>query len=272
MTGAPHVAIVGPGRLGNGLARALDGAGWSVVLLGRSVVDEWRGQLKERHLVLVAVPDDAIDDAARLLVGAGAIGARHVVLHTSGARDRTALLPLEGTGAALGSFAPVQTVADPATAAERLRGAYAVLEGDPAAVAQGRQLALALGMIPVEISAGAKPAYHAGAVLVANLGTALFAMAERVAREGGVPAEVAAKLYLPLARGAVANVEALGVAEALTGPVRRGDVATVRRHLSILKGPERAAYIALSREALRLARGAGLGGELADEMEAVLQV
>ena len=70
----------------------------------------------------------------------------------------------------------------------------------------------------------------------------------------------------------MANVEALGVAEALTGPVRRGDVATVRRHLSILKGPERAAYIALSREALRLARGAGLGGELADEMEAVLQL
>jgi predicted short-subunit dehydrogenase-like oxidoreductase (DUF2520 family) len=271
VTTPPNVAIVGPGRLGNGLARALDGAGFGVVLLGRSVVDEWRGHLKERHLVLVAVPDDSIDEAARMLAAVGAIGARHVVLHTSGARDRTALKALDGTGAALGSFAPVQTVADPATAAARLKGAYAVLEGDAEAVAAGRRIATALGMHGVELSAEAKVAYHTGAVMVANLGVALGAMAERVARTGGVPPEAAAKIYLPLWQGMLANFSMMGAVDSLTGPVRRGDVATVRRHLSILKGPERAAYLALSLEALRLARGAGLGKELADELEAVLR-
>ncbi|MEO6066786.1 MAG: Rossmann-like and DUF2520 domain-containing protein [Gemmatimonadales bacterium] len=271
MSAAPRVAIIGPGRLGNGLARALEGAGWGVVLLGRNVVDEWRGQLKERPLVVVAVPDDAIADVAAELVRAGAITSAHVVLHTSGACDRTALAPLAGTGAALGSFAPVQTVADPATAAERLRGAYAVIEGDAAAVASGHRLAEALGMHAAEITSAAKVAYHAGAVLVANLGTALFAMAERVAVEGGVPPALAAKLYLPLWQGALTNVEAMGAVGALTGPVRRGDVETVRRHLALLTGTERAAYVALSLEALRLARMAGLASGRARAVELALQ-
>lgn len=271
MTDALRVAIIGPGRLGTGLARALDGAGWGVVLLGRSVIDEWRGQIHERDLVLVTVPDDAIEGVATLLAEMGAITPHHVVLHTSGARDRTALSALEGTGAGLGSFAPVQTVAEPTTAAERLRGAPVILEGDVRALRVGGEIAEALGLLALVLPAGAKPAYHAGAVLVANLGTALVAMAERVAREGGVPAEAAEGLYLPLWRGAITNVEALGAAEALTGPVRRGDVKTIRRHLTLLRGAEREAYVALSKEALRLARAAGLADGPARAVEQALQ-
>ena len=270
MTGVPRVAIIGPGRLGNGLARALDAAGWSVVTLGRSVVDEWKGHLAGRELVLLAVPDDAIAEVAVTLAAAGAVGKGHIVLHTSGARDRQALSALDGITAGLGSFAPVQTVVDPGTAAERLRGAYAVVEGDAAAVEQGLALAARLGMIGVQLSSEAKVAYHAGAVMVANLGVALDAMAERVAITGGVPLEAARRIYLPLWQGMVANLAAMGAADSLTGPVRRGDVETVQRHLGVLEGDERKAYLALSREALRIARAAGLPKGPAAEMEKVL--
>lgn len=270
MNAPPLVAVIGPGRLGTGLARALVSGGWNVVVLGRNVQAQWKDHLAGRALVLVAVPDDAISEVAKALAEAGAIGKDQVVLHTSGARDRGVLSALEGKAKGLGSFAPVQTVADPATAAERLRGAFAVLEGDPPAIDQGRRLADQLGMQKVELSAEAKVAYHAGAVLVANLGVALEAMAERVAAAGGVPGEVAAKIYLPLWHGMVANLDAMRAGASLTGPVLRGDVETIWRHLSVLRGDEREAYLALSREALRLAEVAGLEKWKLEEMGKVL--
>ena len=270
MSAAPLVAVVGPGRLGTGLARALEAGGWNVVVVGRSVQPEWKSHLAGRELVLIAVPDDAIGEVAAALAAAGAVGPEQVVLHTSGARDRSALHALAGQAKGIGSFAPVQTVADPATAAERLRGAWAVLEGEPAAIAAGRRLADRLGMPALELTPEAKVAYHAGAVLVANLGVALQAVAERVATAGGVPADVAARIYLPLWHGMVANLEAMGAGPSLTGPVRRGDVETIWRHLSVLRGTEREAYLALSREALRLAEGAGMDRARVEEMRKVL--
>jgi len=266
----PRVAIIGAGKLGTGLARALEGAGSLVTLLGRDQ-GSWGRGIADREIVLLAVPDDAIGEAAGQLAGIAEIGTDLVVLHTSGARDRAALAPLIGKVGGLGSFAPAQSVADPATALERLRGAFVVLEGDPVAIAAGKRLAITLGMRPAEIPGTAKVAYHAGATMIANLGVGLAGMAARVAWEGGVPAELAAEIYLPLWRGAVANVEELGAVAALTGPVRRGDVETIRRHLEVLTGNERGAYLALSREALRLARASGLEETKAAAVEAILE-
>jgi predicted short-subunit dehydrogenase-like oxidoreductase (DUF2520 family) len=266
----PRVAIIGAGKLGTGLARALEGAGSLVSLLGRDQ-GSWGRGIADREIVLLTVPDAAIGEAAGQLAGIDELGPDLVVLHTSGARDRAALAPLIGKVGGLGSFAPAQTVADPATALERLRGAFAVIEGDPVAIAAGKRLAITLGMRPAEIPATAKVAYHAGATMIANLGVGLAGMAARVAWEGGVPAELASEIYLPLWRGAVANVEELGTVAALTGPVRRGDVETIQRHLEVLKGTEREAYLALSREALRLARAAGLDEAKAAEVESVLR-
>lgn len=271
MTAPRRVAIIGPGRLGNGLARALDGEGWGVIVLGRNVQGEWAAHLRERELVIIAVPDDAIGEVAAGLASSAAVSKGQVVLHTSGARDRSALAALEGRVAGLGSFAPVQTVVDPATAAERLRGAYVVLEGDPAAITMGEALARRLAMHGVELTPAAKVAYHAGAVLVANLGVALEAMAERVATVGGVPAEAAAHIYLPLWQGMIANLVTMGAAKSLTGPVKRGDVETIRRHLGLLQGAEREVYVALSGEAIRLAERAGLAREKVSALEKVLR-
>jgi predicted short-subunit dehydrogenase-like oxidoreductase (DUF2520 family) len=203
------------------------------------------------------------------LAAEAAITSSQVVLHLSGLLDRSALAPLGVTGAALGSLHPLQTVSDPSVAAARLAGAYAGVEGDDRALAAAGALAESLGMVPVRIPAGAKPAYHAGAAFAANYTTALVAVAERLALAAGIAPAVARRLYLPLIRGAAANLEA-GPAAALTGPVRRGDVDTVTAHLAALGPDDRQLYLLLAREALRLAREAGLPSEPADRMALAL--
>ena len=266
MSPLPRLAILGAGRMGQGLALALRGHDVALVR-GR---DGNREAVSEAGGVLLAVPDDAITPLAAELAGGRSIGSGHVVLHLSGLLDRRALAPLADSGAALGSFHPLQTIADPATAPERLAGAYATVEGDEGALDLGRRLAEAMGMVAVPIAAEGKAAYHAGAAIAANYTTALMAVAERLAAQAGIPADLAARIYLPLLRGAAANLEA-GPAAALTGPVRRGDVRTIRAHLGILTGADAQLYRLLAGEALRLAREAGLPPEAAERVADALR-
>jgi predicted short-subunit dehydrogenase-like oxidoreductase (DUF2520 family) len=266
MSAPPLTAIVGAGRMGRGLATALEQGGHAVRVLGR---DRRSDATHGAHLVLLAVPDDAIETVAAELARHETIGAEQVVLHLSGLLDRSALQALASTNAGLGSFHPLQTVADPATAPELLRGAYAGLEGDERALAAGERLAAVLGMLPVRLPPGAKPAYHAGAVIASNYVVALAGVAERLALRAGVPAADARSLYLPLMHGTLANL-ALGPAGALTGPIRRGDDATVRRHLAALPPDERRLYRELGLVTLELAREAGLPEPAAAAVERAL--
>lgn len=263
------IVIVGAGRMGQGIGLGLAAAGWDVTLVARTARPVPRplrlvaGALpaevvRRAPLVLVATPDDEIGAAAATLASTGGVGPGHVVLHLSGLVDRSALAALAGTGAALGSFHPLQTVAEPGDAPARLRGAFAGIEGDARALAAGRRVAAALGMTVVPLGPAAKPLYHAGAVFSANYVTAAVGVAERLAREAGVPADLAERMYLPLLAGAARNLLDLGTAAALTGPIRRGDVGTIRAHLAALPADVRPLYRLLGLAALELAREAGL--------------
>jgi predicted short-subunit dehydrogenase-like oxidoreductase (DUF2520 family) len=266
------IAIVGGGRMGRGLALALADAGQPVALWSRrEAVGAVEGAVAGAATVLLAVPDDAIAEVARHLSAASAIEASQVVLHLSGLHDRRALRALEGSGAALGSFHPLQTISDPTAAASRWRGAYAAIEGDARAVAEGRRLSGVLGLTPVEIPSSAKATYHAGAVVASNYVVVLAGIAARFAADAGVPAELAERIYLPMLRGAVENLQRQTPAAALTGPVRRGDVATLRAHLEAIPLEDRRLYARLGLEALKLAREAGLDEAKAGEVERVLR-
>lgn len=276
----PRVTIIGAGRMGQGLGLALKRRGYKIALVARTPRDVMpplmlhQGSRAEAtagaELVLIATPDDAIGAVAAELAAEGAIARDQVVLHLSGLLDRNALLPLEESGAACGSFHPLQSVAEAATAAERLKGAYVGIEGDDRALVAAERLANTLRMIPVRIPAAAKPAYHAGAAFVANYTVALVGVAERLARAAGVPADIAARIYLPLLGGAVANLNALGPAASLTGAVRRGDEQTIRAHLKALSAEDRTLYRTVSRAAITLAREAGLSETAAERVEAAL--
>ena len=211
---------------------------------------EWLPGIK---IVLVAVPDAAIPPLATGLAQSGWIKSQHTVLHLSGVLDRTALAPLEPTGAALGSLHPLQTLADPLTAPQRLRGAGAVIEGDERATGVAADLARAVGMHPLAVPAEGKARYHAGAVFASNYLVAAAAVARRLVHQAGLSAEESWGALLPLMEGTLENLKRSGPEAALTGPIARGDLETIRRHVAALSPDDARLYRMLGREALRIA-------------------
>ncbi|MES1260004.1 MAG: Rossmann-like and DUF2520 domain-containing protein [Gemmatimonadota bacterium] len=271
-----RVAVVGPGRVGLSLARALTDAGTEVTLLGRQasvlpghlgrVETSWQAGVAAATLVVIAVPDDAIEGVAASLAATSAVTPAHVVLHTSGLHGRSSLAALEPTGAALGSWHPLQTFSsthgDPAS----LAGSPAVIEGDARALDAGRSLAVLLALHPVvELPASGKAVYHAAAVFASNYLVVLGEIAARLAREAGAGGASQA-LFAPLMERTIANFGASG-ADALTGPIRRGDIGTIERHLAVLHGEEREVYLVMGKAALRLARASGLDDVTARRIE-----
>jgi predicted short-subunit dehydrogenase-like oxidoreductase (DUF2520 family) len=267
--------------MGQGIAIALGAVGGRVTLLGRSprpipapltlATPPWTAVIRDAGLLLIATPDDAIPAAARDVAALDAVRQHQVVLHLSGLLDRTALAVLQPTGAALGSFHPLQTVADPASAPRRLAGACAGVEGDARAIEAGERLARLLEMRPVRIAAAAKPLYHAAAVIAGNYPAALASVAERLARAAGIAPELAGRMYLPLIAGAAENLLAVGPGQALTGPVRRGDLETLRRHLAALPPDLLPLYRMLGLEAVQLAAAQGLDEASAAAVRRVLE-
>jgi predicted short-subunit dehydrogenase-like oxidoreductase (DUF2520 family) len=256
--------------MGAGLGLALSSVGNEVTHLVRSDrpappgaglsigESEWHRAVAGSSIVIIATPDAAIAHAAASLRALTSIRPSHIVLHLSGLHDRSALESLAGTGAALGSLHPLQAVSDPHAAPARLRGAWAGIEGDERAVACADRLSRAVGMVPVRLPPGSKAGYHAAAAITSNLTVALYAVATRVAGAAGIDRDAVERMYLGLLRGTVENLAAGGPEGALTGAIRRGDVETVRAHLRVLAPADREIYRVLGREALRVARNAGL--------------
>jgi len=265
---APVVGIIGPGRAGIGLGLGLAAAGYRILLHGRrrvhapaslAVTDgpanappPW---IAEVQIVVLALPDDAITPHAAVL--ARVVTRSHIVLHLSGVYGQEALAPLAVTGAALGSLHPLQTIADPERAPERLRGAWAAVEGMPAAAA-AVQLARDIGMHPFRIASEAKALYHAGAVFASNYFVVVEAVAQRLLRQAGLAEQDAWSALQPLIEGTLDNLRRAQPLGALTGPVARGDGVTVRRHLSALSPDDAVLYRILGQAALDLARQRGL--------------
>jgi len=262
----PAVGIVGPGRAGLGLALALAKARVTVLgVHGRRAKEVPRGVrltvgpvppwLAEADVVLLAVGDDALPGLVADLARAGVVRPGQVVLHLSGAQTSEVLAPLQDQGAVAGSMHPLMTVSgEPSRAAPHFRGATFALEGEFEAVRVADGLVRALGGIPAMIAPEAKAAYHAGAVFASNYLVTALEVAERLLGAAGMPAEAARAARLPLARATLENVAALGPAAALTGPVARGDAATVRRHREAMDPDQRRLYDALARATLALAK------------------
>ena len=220
--GPLRMAIVGDGRVGGALARALRKAGHTVTgPLRRNERPE--GDI---DVLLYCVPDAALASAAQALAGT----ARYAG-HTSGA---TPLSALDGAGAEAFGLHPLQTIAGPDA---DLRGCGCAIAGTTADARQlARRLALDLGMDPVEIADQDRPAYHAAASIASNFLLTLEAAAESVAAGAGIGPEDARRLLGPLVRATVDNWLALGPSAALTGPVARGDRRTVEAQRSAVEG------------------------------------
>jgi predicted short-subunit dehydrogenase-like oxidoreductase (DUF2520 family) len=232
-----RVRIIGAGRAGTSLHRALLAAGWDAPAPAARGIDPSE-VAANADLVVIATPDAAVADVAAAIPPA----ATRVVAHLSGSLG---LAPL-ADHPRRAVLHPLVALPDPETGARRLVGAWFGLaaEGDP----MGDEVVAALDGRAIKVAEADWPRYHAAAVIAANHLVALLGQVERVADGIGVPLAA----FLDLARGSLDDVAEVGPAAALTGPVRRGDVATVARHLDALPESERAAYEALSEQAARL--------------------
>lgn len=267
--------IVGAGQVGSAIARALNRKNLNVaVVISRShsnaasLATDVGADIAATHVasipaapcnIICAVPDNAIDELARSMAGVRRDWLHTIVVHTSGAHSSRLLDPVREIGALTGSFHPLMTVAD-GSEEDIFSGCLFGVEGDKLVVGVAERLAEIMGASTITIDADSKGAYHLGASIVSNFMVALFGMANDVLATAGLSHLEAGDLYGQLARQTVDNVTSMSHANALTGPIARGDTETIDVHLRFMR--ERIpqllpVYSSLATETVRLAVKAG---------------
>lgn len=269
-----YVFIFGAGKVGSGLARALRKAGVRVTLRPKRAGLPARPI--EADLVILALRDGDLGPCAEELAARGLVGSgahRSAVVHCAGALGPEAIAAVRGRRVAVAQMHPMISFADRARTPTLLRGQLHI-DGDALAVRRARALGRLLGMSPRTIPGLDRVCYHAAAGLVANGAAALAAAGTELLERAGVERATAVAMLGPLLRSVAENVERLGLPDALTGPVRRGDVGGVERHLATLArlAPELAPlYRAMGRTQLPLARAlAEAPSERFDALERLL--
>ncbi len=256
----PTVALVGPGRAGVTIALALMTEGYRVVgVAGRSV--DARSTLSAAAIcnaharfvsdvgigadvVVIATPDHAIQSTASAI--AATLEPNALVMHLAGSRTLDVFEGLlsQRSDIRVASLHPLQTIPSASEGLDRLAGSFAAIEGDVAI----EPIARLLGVIALRIDPQHRMRYHAAAVIASNHVVALLGQVERLAKDAGVPFAA----FRSLVEASVENAFDMGPADALTGPIARGDLKTVEGHLRALDSSDRDAYRCLAREAMRL--------------------
>ena len=227
------ITIIGAGRAGTSLYDALSSVGHDVQLQHH---DE-RRDLSDSELVLLCVPDDAIESASAEL----SLSDHTVVAHVAGSRGLSEL----SRHARRAFLHPLAALPNRAVGAQRLRGALFSVGGDPLV----EDVVTSLGGRALRLSDEQRVLYHATASVTANHLVALLGHARALAEAAGLSLED----FLPLAQQALDDVNAMGVDAALTGPASRADMMTVDAHLDALPPSERSTYVALANAAFELA-------------------
>lgn len=284
----PRVGLIGAGTLGSGLALALAATGYRIAgvasrtqasaaaLAARipgCAASEGPQELSDIcDLVFITTPDGVINQVASRVEWRPGQG----VVHCSGAFSLELLEPASRWGAATGAFHPFQTFAcleSAEDALDRMRGVGFAVEGQGWVEAFLKDLASRLGGKAIAVSPGDRALYHASAVLACGYLVALLKAAADLWGAMGVPREVALPVILPIATATLANVSRAGIEASVTGPVVRGDIATIQRHLEALE--ERAprllpVYCSLALESLPLAE-ARVDQDSLDAMEQLVK-
>jgi predicted short-subunit dehydrogenase-like oxidoreductase (DUF2520 family) len=243
------LSIVGAGRVGRSLGRRLHELGWRVdVVMTRSIPtaraavriigagnpsDRLTRQMLASDVVLIAAPDSATEGVAAELARFGGDEWRgKVVLHTSGALDSLVLGALADAGAFTGSIHPMQTFSSQGVPS--LAGRVFGIDGNPAALKVARKMIRQMGGVAVRLSGANKAAYHAAGTFACAHVLGLLETATRLLMTQGFKRKQATRALLALTRQTLDNLERIGPRAAWTGPLPRGDLSTVERHVDAL--------------------------------------
>jgi predicted short-subunit dehydrogenase-like oxidoreductase (DUF2520 family) len=279
--------FIGAGTTGTALAVRLSQKGWPVVAVSSRTLSSAQ-KLARRvpncqvyhtaqeladaaELVFITTPDDVIVKVCSEVQWHKG----QIVVHCSGAHSVDILEQAKRLGAAVGSFHPLQTFADVDQAIENLPGSTFALEAEEPLLSTLKELTHLLNGNWVKLEPGDKVLYHAAAVFACNYLVTLVKLALDLWRAFGVSSKDATRALLPLLRGTINNIDNIGLPNCLTGPVARGDLGTIEKHLSALEARSPSlltTYKELGLQTIPIALAKGkVNEQKAEEMKALLR-
>jgi len=241
------IGFIGAGTVGTALAIRLTEKGYPVIAISsRSLASAQKlvkvvpnckvyqlaqGVADAAGLVFITTPDDTIPK----VIAQVNWHKNQKVVHCSGADSLDILEPARQAGALVGCFHPLQTFADVNQAIDNLPGSTFTLEAEEPLLTLLKEMAKVLGGDWVVLKAGDKVLYHTAAVFACNYVVTLVKLATDLWQTFGIPPDRATKALLPLLQGTVRNIDNVGLPNCLTGPIARGDLGTIRKHLKALE-------------------------------------
>ena len=242
-----NIGFIGAGTTGTALAARLDQQGYAIkAVTSRTLSSAQRladriencqvfknaQQVADKtQFVFITTPDDVISDIA----GSVKWHESQYVVHCSGAHSKDVLEPARVLGAKTGGFHPLQTFADIEQAFNNLPGSTFAIEADEPLLTILKEMAISLKGDSVTLKAEDKALYHAAAVFTSNYLVTLVKLATDLWVDFGVSRQQSIKSLLPLLRGTLQNIQNIGLPDCLTGPIARGDLGTISKHLDMLQ-------------------------------------
>lgn len=282
------LSIVGCGAIASSLAPALIATGHLALLdilnssmdsslravrrLGHGTAVASADALRPVDVLLLGCPDRLIAPLARELSGSPVARPGTIAFHLSGVLSAAVLRPLEDVGCLTASVHPLVSVPSIDRPPRTLSGVWCGVDGNEEAIRTLDPILRSAGLMPLRIDGTKKALYHAACVVSCNYFVALQEAAIRLFEEAGIDRSTALSLLRPSLSVILENILQSGRGEALSGPVARGDVITIERHLVALGDDEqmRTLYVALARESLNLVRSSSRWTERHDTLASLL--
>jgi predicted short-subunit dehydrogenase-like oxidoreductase (DUF2520 family) len=284
------VAIVGCGTVGTAIGKLLKDAGHCISGVATSNLETARRAAevtgsegfsdcpwqitRGADVVFITTPDDLIESTCMSISEHRGFEKNAVVIHCSGALSSDILSSARDCGCVVATLHPLQSLASVDQAVSLVPGSFCTIEGDESALPVVRQIVEDMGGILLKTTAEKKTLYHAAAVAASNYLVTLIHLALELDQAAGLPGDTSFTALLPLIRGTLSNIGARGIPGALTGPIARGDMATVSAHLKAVEkdAPELLLlYRCLGLYTVDLARAKGtISQEAADKLVALL--
>ncbi|MHB8769723.1 MAG: Rossmann-like and DUF2520 domain-containing protein [Syntrophales bacterium] len=246
------IAVIGLGKTGTAIGHLLHRAGYPIVAVTSRTCASRENRIgytggvafsadanaeaaSLATCIFITTPDDMIAAVCRRIAENGGIQPGDKVIHTSGAGSLDLLESARRVGAKVASIHPLQSFADVEGAIRNIPGSTFGVTAEADLREWSAGIVRSLGGIPVEVPEAIKPLYHAAACLASNYLTTLIHTVEEIYLALGLGRDEAIRAFWPLVEGTLANIEARGTVQALTGPIARGDAGTIARHLEVLR-------------------------------------
>jgi len=283
----PTIGFIGAGTTGTALAVRLAQHGYQVIAVssrslnsaeklagmisGCQVYNGAQEVADVAQLVFVTTPDDTIPEVAAEVQW----HKEQNVVHCSGAHSVDILEAAKQRGANTGCFHPLQTFASVDQAIDNMPGSTFAIEAEEPLLGVLEEMATALEGDWVNLKDGDKVLYHTAAVFACNYLVTLVKLATDLWQTFGVSPAQATKALMPLLRGTLSNIENVGLPNCLTGPIARGDLGTISRHLESLEKqatPLLNIYKELGRQTIPIALAKGkIDLQRTEELKALLR-